>query len=274
MIRWFALSGQGWRHCTVAEGVLCFVDTPAYGVGLGAARLVAHTPGEAGCACVPDFDFMSVGPAVTLLVPGGFDRAPMGWMQAHHCQLWGRWSGGWCRHLQWNGHPRRGLVGEGCMHLAGEKHAHHCCLHLLEGLRKLRVGCDKVVDSNVLFDWRIGEVVERCSDLVCLVLLLSSVGAKYSLACRHVVDVVHFGKGCHPVGFPGGPGVVGNGMMVPLAQCHGHVATRQWWPWWPWRWVEPCWGQAPGSILASLCRQPRVNPGQSSWPGYRQGRAG
>jgi hypothetical protein len=73
MIRSFALSGRGWRWCAVAEGVPCIVDTPAHSVGLGGARLVALVPGGAGCARVPDLDFISMGPTVALLVPGGFD---------------------------------------------------------------------------------------------------------------------------------------------------------------------------------------------------------
>jgi hypothetical protein len=49
------------------------VHTPAQSVGLGGARLVALVAGGAGRACVPDLDFMSIGPTVALLVPGGFD---------------------------------------------------------------------------------------------------------------------------------------------------------------------------------------------------------
>ncbi len=106
-------------------------------------------------------------------------------------------------------------AGRGGVH-AG-KHAHHCCLHPLEGMRELRVGCNKVVNSNVLLDQRVGKVVKGRSDLACLVLFLSHVGAKYSFACRHAVDVVNFGKRCRPVGFPVGPGVVGNGLGLILA---------------------------------------------------------
>jgi hypothetical protein len=73
MIRCFTLSGQGWRRCAVAERVPRVVDTLAHGVGSGGARLVACVPGGAGCAHVPDLDFMSVGPAIALLVPGGCD---------------------------------------------------------------------------------------------------------------------------------------------------------------------------------------------------------
>jgi hypothetical protein len=113
------------------------------------------------------------------------------------------------------------------MHLAGGKHAHHCCLHFPESLCKLRVGCNKVVVCHVLLDQCVGKVARQRGDLACLVLFLSCVGAKCSLACCHAVDVMHFGKGCHPMGFLVGPGVVNNGMTVPLAPCHGHVAARE-----------------------------------------------
>jgi hypothetical protein len=49
------------------------VDTSAHCVGLGGSGLVARTPGGAGRAHVSDLDLMSAGPAVALLVPGGFD---------------------------------------------------------------------------------------------------------------------------------------------------------------------------------------------------------
>jgi hypothetical protein len=39
---------------------------------------MAHAPGGAGCARVSDLDLMSVGPAVALLVPGGFYLSPSG----------------------------------------------------------------------------------------------------------------------------------------------------------------------------------------------------
>ncbi len=73
MICCFASSGRGWRRCAVAERVPRVVDTPTHSVGLGGAGLVACAPGGAGCAHVPDLDFMSVGPEVAQLVPGGFD---------------------------------------------------------------------------------------------------------------------------------------------------------------------------------------------------------
>jgi hypothetical protein len=46
------------------------------------------------------------------------------------------------------------------MCLAGRKHAHYWCLHFLEleGLRKLHIGCNKVVDCLVLLDQHIGKV--------------------------------------------------------------------------------------------------------------------
>jgi hypothetical protein len=73
MIRCFALPGQGRKRCMVVERVPCVVGTPAHSVCLDGTGLVACAPGEADCACVPNLDFMSVGPAVALLVPGGFD---------------------------------------------------------------------------------------------------------------------------------------------------------------------------------------------------------
>jgi hypothetical protein len=57
----------------VAEGLSRVADTPIHSVGLGGAGLVALALGGAGRAHVPDLDFMSVGPTVALLVPGGFD---------------------------------------------------------------------------------------------------------------------------------------------------------------------------------------------------------
>jgi hypothetical protein len=73
MIRCIAPSGWGLRRCRVVEGVPRLVDIPAHSVGLGGAELVARTPGGAGYGCVPVLDFMSVVPAVALLVLGGFD---------------------------------------------------------------------------------------------------------------------------------------------------------------------------------------------------------
>jgi hypothetical protein len=52
------------------EGVPLIEETSAHSVGAGGARLVALVPGGASCACVFDLDFVSVGPTVTLLVPG------------------------------------------------------------------------------------------------------------------------------------------------------------------------------------------------------------
>jgi hypothetical protein len=111
------------------------------------------------------------------------------------------------------------------MRLTGGKHVHHCCLHFLEGLRELHIRCNEVVDCHVLLDQCVGKVVKRCGDLACLVLFLSCVGAKCSLACCYAVDVMHFGKCCCLMGFPAGPGVVDNGATIPLAPCHGHVAA-------------------------------------------------
>jgi hypothetical protein len=73
MIRCFASSGWGQRRCAVAEGVSCVVDTPTHSVGSIGTGLVARALGGAGRACVPDLDFMSVGPTLALLVPGRFD---------------------------------------------------------------------------------------------------------------------------------------------------------------------------------------------------------
>ena len=73
MICCFALSGRGWRQCTVLEGVPCIVDTSTHSVGMGGAGLVVLVPGGAGCTCVLDLDFVSVGLTVALLVPGWFD---------------------------------------------------------------------------------------------------------------------------------------------------------------------------------------------------------
>ncbi len=67
------------------ERVPCIVDTPANCVGAGGNGLVARMPGGAGCACVSDLDLMPVEPAVALLVPGGFDCAPVGWSWAEGC---------------------------------------------------------------------------------------------------------------------------------------------------------------------------------------------
>jgi hypothetical protein len=58
-------------------------------------------------------------------------------------------------------------------------------------------------------------------------LLLSCVGSECSLTRHHAVDVTNFGKGYHPMGFPVGPGVVSNGLMVPLTPRHSHVATNK-----------------------------------------------
>jgi hypothetical protein len=72
MICCFALSGRGRRQRVVAERVPRVVDTSAHCVGLGSSGLVAHASKGAGCTCASDLDLMSVGPAVALLVPGGF----------------------------------------------------------------------------------------------------------------------------------------------------------------------------------------------------------
>jgi hypothetical protein len=114
----------------------------------------------------------------------------------------------------------------------------------MECLRKLHIGCDEVVDPHILLNPRVGKVVRKCSDLACLVLFLSCIGAEFCLAQRHAVDVTHFGKGGPPVGFPFGPGVVSNDTTVPLLSCHSHVphasacfvsvVTMV-----PWRWVQP-----------------------------------
>jgi hypothetical protein len=117
-------------------------------------------------------------------------------------------------------------AGRGVGHAFGWQETwHHCCLHFLEGLRELGIGCNKIINCHVLLDQRVGKIFKQCGDLACLVLFLSCVGAKCSLAHRHAVDVAHFGEGCHPMGFPVGPGVVNNGAMIPLVPCHGHVAT-------------------------------------------------
>jgi hypothetical protein len=57
----------------VAEKIPCIVDTSTHCVGLGGSGLVSCLPGGAGCACVSNLDLMPMGPAVALLVPGGFD---------------------------------------------------------------------------------------------------------------------------------------------------------------------------------------------------------
>jgi hypothetical protein len=151
MIRCSALSGRGQRRCNAGARVPCVVRTPVHCVGVGGAGLVACTPEGAGCACMTDLDLVPVGPAVALFVPGGFNCAPVGQSQAHCCWCWGRWSGGWYHCHQWSGPPHRGLAGVGLC-LAGGKHVHHCCLHVLEGLGKLCVGCNEVVDHHVFLD--------------------------------------------------------------------------------------------------------------------------
>ncbi len=92
---------------------------------------------------------------------------------------------------------------------------------------ELCIGCTKIVDCCILLDQRVGKVVKQFNDLACLVLFLSCVGTKCSLARHHAVDVAHFGKSCCPMGFPVGPGVVGNGAMVSLAPHHSHVAAHK-----------------------------------------------
>jgi hypothetical protein len=165
-------------------------------------------------------------------------------MRAHRHRCWSRWSGGWCRRIWWSWQPRWSLGGGG-MHLTGGKHAHHCCLHFMVGLHELCIGCNKVVDCCILLDQCFGQVFKQCGDLVCLVLLLSCVGAKCSLARCHAVDVAHFGKGCRPMGFPVGPGVVGDASTVPLVPCHSHVATRK---------CVPCPSGDHGGLRDGYCR--------------------
>jgi hypothetical protein len=159
MIRCSAPSGQGWRRCDARARVPRVVETPTNCVGVGGARLMAHTLGGSDCACTTNLDLMPMGPAVTLFVPGRFARAPMGRMRARYCRCWGWWSCRWCHHHWWIGPPHWGLAEVG-MRLAGGKNAHNCCLNVLESLRKLSVGWDKIVHHHVLLDQRIGQVVQ------------------------------------------------------------------------------------------------------------------
>jgi hypothetical protein len=142
-------------------------------------------------------------------------------MRAHCCWWWGRWSGGWRRCHRWSGQPRWGLV-EGGMHSARGKHAHHCRLYFLEGLRELWT----TRLSIATFFW-IDALVRLLSNAVIWHTWCSSSAALAPNAAsppHHAVDAVHFGKGCCPMGFPVLPGVVGNGLTIPLAPGHSHVA--------------------------------------------------
>ncbi len=56
-----------------------------------------------------------------------------------------------------------------------------------------------------------------------LFFFLRGVGTNGGFPCHHAIDVAHFGKGRRPVRLTVGPGMIGDGTLLPFAPCQGHV---------------------------------------------------
>ncbi len=70
------------------------------------------------------------------------------------------------------------------------------------------------------------QIVVKGSHLLCLVEFGGLVCTKRCVSGSHAIDVMHFGKGGSPVGFPVGPNVVNRWVTFSLAPGQCHVATR------------------------------------------------